>query len=468
MKKAFLIPITLLASGALFAQSTFRNSGANVLISNGTNLVISGNLINEVGSNLVNDGTIALNGNLTNDQIMASGNNGLLLFNGIALQTLSGGQEFFANNVNMNNISGLLMNNRMRVSGNMAFTAGLVFNTLANKLTFTSTGTHSLVGNTKHVNGFVGKEGTGSFNYPVGDGVRHQTVTVAPTANSAGIVVNYVVGDAGNGPFTAAGTDPLPLSSRHRLEYWNIDPVGTATAQVTVYWDDYNSPGALPPVAERRVAHKFGTDWLNEGFLGSASGTVLAGQVTSLPVSTWGIYTLGSTNFTILPNIWLNIKGTLNTQKQSEIEWLVNEDNIQYFTIEKSVDGRSFYSLGNVNSKGNGTNTYTFVDAAKLDGTAFFRVKYVDLLGRVSYSDIVKLSNINTSDKMVVYPNPFNTGFSINSPSKQAAVLVDMSGKQVMQLQINAGSNYIPANVLASGTYILRTADGKTQKLVKE
>ena len=115
--------------------------------------------------------------------------------------------------------------------------------------------------------------------------------------------------------------------------------------------------------------------------------------VTSNVISTWSPFTLGSIVSSTLPLHWLNVGGSLNSSKQAVINFKVNETNVANYQIEKSNDGRVFYSIANISSKGNGENSYQFTDALVLDDVKYYRIKQIDADGRYSYSTIIRLSN---------------------------------------------------------------------------
>ncbi len=127
----------------------------------------------------------------------------------------------------------------------------------------------------------------GAFIYPVGDGVRYQPVSVDLTDNSAGLSVRYVPADAGTASFTTTGASTIALDAYNNEEYWDINPIGTATGTVTITWDDYRNPPITTSdtVQVFRVAHKTAEGWANEGTI--ASGTTSAGSVVSAVLSSW-------------------------------------------------------------------------------------------------------------------------------------------------------------------------------------
>lgn len=469
MKKALLVAIALVAVIYTKAQNELYNNGAGLYIASGGTLTVNGSFINTgSGSGLQNNGTLWVTGNITNDQTM-SNYTGKLVLNGSAAQTLSGAADMLTRDLEINNAAGITLNRRLKVNGAVAFINGIIeaATTIA-PLWFTSTATHTGATNASHVNGYVVKEGTGSFSYPVGDGSRYQQVRVTATANATGIQVKYNSTDAGAAPFGTTGASATPLLYYNTKEYWDIRPLSSATGTVTIYWDDYNNIG-IANTAHLSVAHKSGALWLNEGAAG-LSGTTTAGSVTSASLSAWSPFALGSINsLSTLPVHWLSISGSLTAHKQALITWQVSEFNVAAYQVEKSTDARQFVTTGRLSSKGDGNNSYSFTGADPLTVNTYYRIKQTDIDGRYAYSPVVRLQAPGeANDAIAVYPLPFTTGFTVTSNKIQKASLINVRGQVLQQIHLSAGTNYIHATELGRGIYYLTTENGSTHKLIKQ
>ena len=185
--------------------------------------------------------------------------------------------------------------------------------------------------------------------------------------------------------------------------------------------------------------------------------------------------TINFDNISILPAVtvplsWLSITANKSQQNTSTINWLVQEQNVAQYEIQKSTDGRSFLNIGTVASKGNGQHNYSFTDAAALTGTGFYRIRQVDVDGRSSLSAIVKLGS--TNEKAVsVYPIPARSTVVVTVPQTLVttnATLFDNTGKQIRTILLTNTVATIDVSDLPSGIYVLRFTNGSTSKLVKE
>ncbi|MBL7734910.1 MAG: T9SS type A sorting domain-containing protein [Chitinophagaceae bacterium] len=469
MKKALLLAATLAAVIYTKAQNELYNNGAGLYIASGGVLSVNGSFTNTgTGASLQNNGTLRITGNIVNDQTM-SAYTGLLVFNGNAIQTLYGAAGMLTRDLEINNPAGVILNAALKVDHSAAFTNGIITAAATTApLWFRTSATHTGAANAAHVNGYVVKEGAGNFDYPVGDGARYQRVRVNASSNTGGIRVRYIPGDAGDAPFSATGASSVPLLYHNAREYWDISPLSAAAGTVTIYWDDYNNSG-ITSRNHLTVAHKRGGNWLNEG-AASVSGTATAGSVTSASINAWSPFTLGSINsLSTLPVSWLQLSGSLNAAQQALISWQVNESNVADYQVEKSADGRQFTTVGQLNSKGDGSNSYSFTEADRLTANAYYRIRQTDMDGRHAYSPIIRLQGSEAiNDRITVYPMPFTTGFTVTSDKAQKAYLINTRGQTMQQMQLSAGANFISAARLLSGVYYLIAENGHTLQLVKQ
>lgn len=162
-----------------------------------------------------------------------------------------------------------------------------------------------------------------------------------------------------------------------------------------------------------------------------------------------------------------------NANKTITINWQTNnEENNNYFEIEKSTDGINFVKIGLLNSAGNtfGNTNYSFVEVDFNKNIAFFyRIKQTDINGNYNFSNIekLKISNIN----IIIYPNPAKNIIYVESNKQiKAYEIVDVNGKTC--LKNNFTNNKINISTLPQGFFILKflTEAGNVEiiKLIKE
>ncbi len=466
MKKIYSLLYLIIAAQITFAQNELYIQGSVFYISNGGIVQVNGSLTNTTNSNLINDGILIVTGNVTNNQLMTTANTGKLILNGTNPQSINGTLTYFANDVEINNSNAsITITNELKIDGNCTFLDGIITAPNASEpFWFTTSGTYTGVADNSHVNGYVVKEGNGNFTYPVGDGVKYQKTNVNLSNNANGMQVKYFAANAGVGPFTNSGTETIALLSYNTNEYWDIKPISTATGTVTIFWDGYNDSYSNA-LSQRKVAHKNGANWLNEGTIGI--GTISVGSVTSNIINTWSPFTLGTIS-TVLPLHWLNVFGNLNSTKNATINWQVQESNVQNYAIEKSTDGVNYITLISINSKGDGQNSYQFTELNKLFGIGYYRIKQTDKDGKFSYSPFIKLYN-NENTSIIIYPNPTTDFVTISGVQIGSnAMLTALDGKILQQFKIGQTSAILNMRNYCNGIYFIKFENGITQKIIKQ
>jgi Secretion system C-terminal sorting domain len=460
------------------AQSIVFNGGT-LTIQSGATITSPGDLTISGTGTLTNDGTIIVKGNLTNDLPMPSANLGTLQLDGATKQTISGLQPIFVKNVVFNNAAGFDLNKSLKADGLVNFTAGVVnAPTTTEPFVFTASATVGTVGATNHVNGFVVKEGTGSFDFPVGDATNYQKISTNLSANSAGMKAKYLTGTI------PAITYTTPLTKVNTSEYWTLSPIGTASGSVTMHWDATNNGGISDAVVNRRVAHQLNNtgNWIDDG-AASTTGDATTGSVTSNAISSWSPFTMGSNLVSNPLPITLISFSAKHNGAFNELNWETStEINASHFEVERSVSASNFVNIGSV--KANNLNKeikskYLFDDFQPMLGLNYYRLKLVDLDAKSSFSKIISLSN--GSEKSAVgdfYPNPAKDGkvnIEINATESGEWSIsnYDLSGRliSIEKRKLDKGTNKISLENVQNGETIYNfnsnTGVSETRKLIK-
>ena len=177
----------------------------------------------------------------------------------------------------------------------------------------------------------------------------------------------------------------------------------------------------------------------------------------------------------ILPLDLLEFKGRL-VNNDGILNWKTgNEINIAEFGIERSLNGNSFISVGNVNAANiPGIHNYTFTDANITDlGTdiVYYRLKQRDIDGRYTYSKVISIS-IKNATGITLYPNPAvaEVYLTVVAPRKEKMdyQFFDNAGRIVMQetTQVLAGTNRfsVDINRLPAGVYYIKLNSNSINK----
>ncbi|MEO7311948.1 MAG: ice-binding family protein [Chitinophagaceae bacterium] len=159
-----------------------------------------------------------------------------------------------------------------------------------------------------------------------------------------------------------------------------------------------------------------------------------AALVVNLPDGTPG-------SCSALPLSWLYFRGA-QSQKNVVLEWgTTNEINNGFFTIEKSLDGVRFETIGTVNASNQSfgsTNNYSFTDMQPYS-TGYYRILQTDKDGRKNYYYTIQIK-LNTSKNLLVqhYVQQDRIVIQISNalPGDGSLVLYTVDGKKIASQKI--------------------------------
>jgi hypothetical protein len=171
------------------------------------------------------------------------------------------------------------------------------------------------------------------------------------------------------------------------------------------------------------------------------------------------------------------------------ITWTTAEEkDNDFFTVERSSDGKTFDKILNKKGAGNSSNiiNYSMVDNDPPSGTIYYRLKQTDFDGKHSYSKVVTVktgSSNNDVQKLIQLkscgPNPFNDSFKLNytlsTNSEVNVSILNLSGQLLAQEKVEGVEGYntyefVDHYNLSKGVYLINlTCNGESisQKMVK-
>jgi hypothetical protein len=471
MRKLLFICLFVIATMALKAQDTIRNTG-NFQVHNGGTVNSIGCFVNAAGSQLMNAGNLFLKKNLINDEVSMNAGTGTLYLDGNSQQVISGSQQFKTYHLNSGNSVGILLNNDLSVSGIHTFSAGLITTSATpNYLVYEDGAVYAGDNDARHVSGWVQKNGDDDFSFPVGDGIYERKAALSSLSVSSGFTCHYYK------PTFNVFNLMSPLVQVKENEYWQINKLSGGTARITLNWDHSRVPMNHVLISEILVGYYTAAKWTSLG--GTASGNVLTtGQVTSSPVSNFGSHTIGYTNFP-LPLTLISFNGE-RKNAVSTLKWNTeNEAAVAYFMVERSFDGINFVTVGQVVARNSGNHEqYVFSDPVAFNGQAYYRLRITDKDNKAGYSGIVVLSEFNAAEMLTII-NPVQSQVLLQNRSGKSDIfryrILSMSG-QLYQSGIISLAGYggavIPLNQeYAKGLYQLELKGEKdiiTKKLLIE
>lgn len=191
-----------------------------------------------------------------------------------------------------------------------------------------------------------------------------------------------------------------------------------------------------------------------------------------------------------LPVSMIDFTGIYRDNGKVELDWTTTfEENSSQFVVERSFDGSKWEAAGSLKAQGHSTvrKSYSFTDAVGKNTAnrkdIYYRLKLVDLDGKVSISRILVVRVLNTqSTKMIsVAPNPAKNDIvatlQLNATSVVVLKVVNNSGIEMMRKtqKLEAGVNKVMmegTSQLKPGLYILEVIVNSKErmmvKLVKE
>ncbi|AYB32672.1 hypothetical protein D4L85_19750 [Chryseolinea soli] len=508
------------AAGAICKSITI-NSGASLTINGTNNLDVYGNWTNggtftrnssmvtfkgtsSIGGAAVttfNDVTISATGNITAPagNVNVAGNwvnngtftasTGTITFTGTTPSTISGTTTFYnltmsktGNNATLNGTATTTVNNVLTL------TTGNLVSSATHGLALTATATTSGSSANSFVSGPMTKVLTGtSFVFPLGSASanRYRPAMVNNTSGPDTWSAEYVGANPTSGGYSNNIYNYSFLKKVSEFEYWLISRAGATSADLTL---SYNVGSYIPPnignVANLKVVHWDGAMWdiPTGGGTFSQSGTNITGTVSMTQINSFSPFTLGSGDITSpLPIKLLYFKASV-VDDAVLTEWATaEEENNDFFTIEKSSDGETFTEVVKVPSQGD-TKTghkYSFSDPDPYPGLSYYRLKQTDFDRKFTYSKVVAVRYDGvTSVSMKAYPNPFaGKKITVELKGFQGVTdipvqIFDMLGQPVMERILTTSKSGIVRedlvfdNTLPAGLYILKA--GPSLKLTQK
>ncbi len=269
------------------------------------------------------------------------------------------------------------------------------------------------------------------------------------------------------------------------VEYWILDRVaGSANKLVTLGWDNAS---AISTPASSQIIRWDGAQWkdlTNGGTTGVAStdpscttqavcGTMVAGIIcTSFSPFTFGIPIVP------LPIELLNFTAQL-VQTRGHLQWATaTEKNVNYFSVEKSMDGVSFKEFDRVSTSGNSTSikNYQVYDNNLQEGITYYRLKIIDSDASFEYSKIVAIEYNNAEQGISLFPNPTKSKLylSVTGVLQQVKQLrvIDVTGVELKSDIILFDNNTyeISLDNLSDGVYFIEFMykdKKRTEKIIK-
>lgn len=268
----------------------------------------------------------------------------------------------------------------------------------------------------------------------------------------------------------------------------NVGSVANNTPELVLINDVTGAPGpygAITPAAYNDFGTGLYTTFTINGAgiygyynLGAAANTLLQSQLplnwfqvafqfNNEPSTNYKIINATSSNLRItynappciLPIELLSFDARCNNDKVN-LNWeTASQTNNDHFTIERTVDGINYETVGTIAGAGNSNKTinYSFVDEKPLEGTSYYSLKQTDFNGRSKHFKLVPVSCI-AAIELAISPNPSNGKFIIENAEQNSDIIItDVFGQIVFQTKIVTEKNEIDLSSNFNGIYFIHT-----------
>jgi hypothetical protein len=156
-----------------------------------------------------------------------------------------------------------------------------------------------------------------------------------------------------------------------------------------------------------------------------------------------------------------------------QLKWTTSqEQNSDFFEVQRSSDGNNFTTVGTVQAAGNSDvpKNYQFTDNDPFDGISYYRLRQVDKDARFAYSRTVSTKyEVRSAIRKII--NPFRQNIFIQFgagtvPAGTSWKLYDMQGRLVMSRRTSGNTINEQASALQPGVYVLEIIlEGKKQNI---
>ena len=181
-----------------------------------------------------------------------------------------------------------------------------------------------------------------------------------------------------------------------------------------------------------------------------------------------------------LPVKFTDTKASQLNSKSIGLQWNVEEElNVDHYEVERKDNDGRFETIGKVRTNNSGSKLYQYKDNLAAFNTVFYRIRAVDMDGKINYSPIVKVKNTAISYALfTAYPNPLK-GTQLNIRMQDAATgsynvkLVNTFGQPAFngKIKLTQADQTIPfviGNKLVAGIYTLQITGENGESYVQQ
>lgn len=164
----------------------------------------------------------------------------------------------------------------------------------------------------------------------------------------------------------------------------------------------------------------------------------------------------------VMPVELLYFKARSSVSRVDLVWATASELDVDYFSIEKSIDGKVFHEIGKITSMGDSRTerTYSFTDEKPAHGTSFFKLNEVSRDGSKKALSVIK-NVFDGSREVLIYPNPVlkdqpvSLSLNFHASETHDVTVFDLRGVVMGRTTMQGSEANLPLQ-LSAGVYILR------------
>ncbi|MBL7730749.1 MAG: T9SS type A sorting domain-containing protein, partial [Chitinophagaceae bacterium] len=177
--------------------------------------------------------------------------------------------------------------------------------------------------------------------------------------------------------------------------------------------------------------------------------------------------------FSILPVQLVSFTGTV-VRNTASLNWkTASEQSLDRFEVEWSTNGTNWQLINTIAAHGSVSGTAEYFTLHQLvTGVNYYRLKMVDVDGRYSYSNILRMK-LGEQQDILVYPNPATDVVTLSLPiaDKSKISIYSVAGTQMYSRDMSGNYLTVPVSQLPAGIYTVHISQAGniyTHKLVKK
>lgn len=157
-----------------------------------------------------------------------------------------------------------------------------------------------------------------------------------------------------------------------------------------------------------------------------------------------------------------------NLEESVLLEWTTaSEDNNNYFTVERSLDGITWTELGKLQGAGTTSmsHSYSFEDTKPLSGISYYRIRQTDFNGESTCSSIKSVNRPRSQEDLFKAYTIADKNYFVVEGDMIAACAIevyDVQGRKITKVSYHTAATSrvnIDAGNLPMGTYIIKTCN---------